>query len=157
MTVYEYVKEKRQTAFNEFIKNYGFSAFNEDQLQDGLNKLKCKPEDLYHGGGGFYYLKTAAKKLHKLIEDKIFENEYLKCNYDYMYSLFYYSMFNYEFQYNRDIVYLFYHENLITEFYDHEKAVKQIEELTRNNEALRHAYIDARNDFFYYINKHDMY
>lgn len=157
MTVYEYVKEKRQTAFNEFMENYGFSAFNDDQINDGLTKLNCKPEDLFNGGGGFYYLKTAAKKLHNLIDDKIFENEYLKFNYEYMYDLFYYSMFNYEFQFNRDIVYLFYHEGLINEFYDHEKAIKQIEELTTNIEPLRQAYIDAKNDFFYYVNKHDMY
>lgn len=93
---YTSLRDEKQKMYNEFFNNYGFSAFNESQFKDGLNKLNCKESDLIQFFNGCFILKSKKEELHNLSNSLDISSE-LKNDPELMQSAIYYELNNYEY------------------------------------------------------------
>lgn len=94
----EYINlsNQKQKMYNDFFEKYGFSAFNQDQLNDGLNKLNCKESDLLQIFNGCFILKDKKEEYHNLSNNLDISSELIN-DPELMQSAIYYELNNYEY------------------------------------------------------------
>ena len=99
-----YLQEKKKTEeiINSFYTNYGFFAFNKDQLDEGLKKLNCKKSELASIGGGGFMLKTKIPEYMQAWEDFDNVEKQRLLNDDYLFEALVYELSNHEFCCNQD-------------------------------------------------------
>jgi hypothetical protein len=93
---YKNLSNEKQKMYNEFFNKYGFCAFNQEQFQDGLNKLNCKESDLLQIFNGCFILKDKKEEYHNLCNNLDVSSDLLN-DPELMQSAIYYELNNYEY------------------------------------------------------------
>ena len=97
---YTELKAKQAKTFNDFPCIF---AFNNKQLEEGLEKLGAKIEDVYSGQAGMVYKKNDSKKLIDMMETFDKEMEQNLKNDDFLFSAALYEIGNHEYIYTYDL------------------------------------------------------
>ena len=100
MNTYTILKEKHQEEVNDFPM---FFAFNNKQFDEGMKKFELEPSDtnkIYSViGGGGYYKKTDAEKLHAMFKSHDEEMKQARTNEKFVFDMFDYELGNHEYTY----------------------------------------------------------
>jgi len=129
--LYLQLNKKIETEIDEFPM---FFAFNKEQLDDGLKKLKTTMKDIYKIGGGGFIRKVDSDRFGEMLERHNKEHKDMMKNKEYVYQMFRYELAN--------------HEYCIT--YDYEDTLSSLN-LTmsevKKNPMLKEQLIKAKNDY----------
>lgn len=90
------LKNEKQELYNDFSSKYMFYAFNQEQFNDGLNKLNCKESDLVRVYPGTYLLKEKRNDFNKLYKS-LDISDILKNDIELMESAIYEELNNHEY------------------------------------------------------------
>lgn len=90
------LRNEKQQLFNDFSNKYMFYAYNQEQFQDGLNKLNCKESDLVSVYPGTFLLKDKRNDFNELYKS-LDISEILKNDTDLMESAIYEELCNHEY------------------------------------------------------------
>lgn len=93
---YWQLKNEKQELYNEFSKKYIFYAYNQEQFNDGLNKLNCKESDLVSVYPGTFLLKEKRNDFNELFKS-LDISDILKNDIDLMESAIYEELNNHEY------------------------------------------------------------
>lgn len=95
---YDYwnLRNEKQQLFNDFSNKYIFYAYNQDQFNDGLNKLNCKESDLISVYPGTFLLKEKRNDFNELYKS-LDISEILKNDIDLMEAAIYEELCNHEY------------------------------------------------------------
>lgn len=103
MNTYKTMKDQHQKEVNDFPM---FFAFSNSQFDEGMKNFGLEPSDtdkIYSLGGGGYYKKTDAEKLHSMFNRHDEEMKTAMSNETFIYDMFYYELGNHEYTYTYDI------------------------------------------------------
>lgn len=90
------LKNEKQQLFNDFSNKCIFYAYNQEQFNDGLNKLNCKESDLVRVYPGTFLLKEKRNDFNELYKS-LDISEILKNDIDLMESAIYEELNNHEY------------------------------------------------------------
>lgn len=90
------LRKEKQQQYNDFSNKYIFYAYNQEQFNDGLNKLNCKESDLVRVYPGTFLLKEKRNDFNELLKN-LDVSEILKNDIDLMESAIYEELNNHEY------------------------------------------------------------
>ncbi len=90
------LRKEKQELYNDFSSKYIFYAYNQEQFNDGLNKLNCKESDLVSIYPGTFLLKEKRNDFNELFKC-LDISEILKNDIDLMESAIYEELNNHEY------------------------------------------------------------
>jgi hypothetical protein len=90
------LRKEKQELYNDFSSKYIFYAYNQEQFNDGLNKLNCKESDLVSIYPGTFLLKEKRNDFNELFKS-LDISEILKNDIDLMESAIYEELNNHEY------------------------------------------------------------
>ena len=106
MNLYKVLKDKQQARMDDFLYQYAFFAFSNEQFDRGLAKLGVAETDAEEkirsfGSGGFV-LATKAKDLMQIVNQSVEEQAQAVADPEtgkqFAFDMFYYELLNHEFQ-----------------------------------------------------------
>ena len=103
VNTYNELKAKHQDEVNNFPL---FFAFNNDQFNEGMKKFGLNPaqtDKIYKLGGGGYYLKTDAEKLHAMFKNHREEMKQARTDKQFAFDMFNYELGNHEYTYTGEL------------------------------------------------------
>ena len=141
---YVQLKERFQREFSELDTIWAFST---KQLEEGMKRLGCTPDDLVRFAPGGYMRRSDVGELKDMLKRQTQELTERMSTYDFAFAAFLYEMGNHEYHINGqadwDVVSCF-----GTVEYDDEKGgLSYLRDLGFPQETLR-AYEDARREYF---------
>lgn len=101
--IYLAMKSQHQEEVNNFPM---FFAFNNKQFEEGMKKFdldKSETNKIYSLGGGGYYLKTDAEKLHAMFRQHDEEMKKAMLDEKFVFDMFDYELGNHEYTYTWEI------------------------------------------------------
>lgn len=90
------IRNEKQQQYNDFSNKYIFNAYNQEQFNDGLNKLNCKESDLVSIYPGTFLLKEKRNDFNELYKS-LDISDILKSDPDLMQSAIYEELNNHEY------------------------------------------------------------
>ena len=108
MTSYEELKECYRKKINDYLKQYAFFAFNEEQYTEGLKKLHVTdPDDVIPIGAGGYMLQDQTDGFREILEAESRERSDAIADpingLQFATGMFKYELNNHEYSYTGDI------------------------------------------------------
>lgn len=159
---YQEYKKQRQEGFNSLPV---FFAFSKEQLQEGMKKHwtkkgKCPSVEnagkyLYKFGGGGFYYKYDAEKIHAYVDAPDPLDELMK-DPEFAYSAFYYEMGNHEYHINWQGNYDVFSCFANVEYCDSEAVSDYMKQVDWSGE-VKEAFYKARRDFLKAADENDWY
>lgn len=101
LSTYRSLTDQQQERVNQFLHDYGFFAFSNQQFEEGLKKLKAKESSLVRLGAGGFLLKDKVKEYKEISEsfikdmDKNIHDPEMGENFTY--EMFYCELCNHEY------------------------------------------------------------
>lgn len=88
---------KSQRAWDKFVDESAFFAFDEKQFEEGLDELHVTEKDIVRAGYGMFVLKDKIDGLHQLSESSDREMKEGMKDRDFVYDMFRYELANHEY------------------------------------------------------------